>query len=421
MRQLLSSLLLMLFITAASAQIQTTTTDSASLAQEIANTVFGGCVQISNITWSGHVHAFGTFSDPNEFTGMSNGLVMSTGHVDSLLVTDSGEESTDFYTDGDSALQVIGGGITTYNAAVLEFDFTPISDTLFATQFIFGSEEYPEWVNSGYNDVFAFWISGGPNGLGPTNVALIPGTNTPVSIDNINAGLNSAYYVDNTSGTELGLDGLTTLIPIEYPVAEGGSYHFRIGITDVGDGVWDSAILMRSQSFCGNFWFQTSEFVMTNQGGLTYEFENHSTRSTSYLWDFGDGTTSTLENPVHTYAQSGNYLVSLTAYNSCQSTENQQQLNMMVTDIEDVETTDLSVYTTDQGRLVVSYEGSGTAPLRYEILNNLGQMVDSGNLGLSNSYHSSIPLSHSQSGVFYFRLWVGNSPLVKPFVHLVNR
>ncbi|MDX1477532.1 MAG: PKD domain-containing protein [Saprospiraceae bacterium] len=47
--------------------------------------------------------------------------------------------------------------------------------------------------------------------------------------------------------------------------------------------------------------------------GFTVTFTNASNNSTSYMWDFGDGGMSTEENPVHTYASEGEYMVTLTA------------------------------------------------------------------------------------------------------------
>lgn len=49
--------------------------------------------------------------------------------------------------------------------------------------------------------------------------------------------------------------------------------------------------------------------------GTTVTFSNSSIDATGYEWDFGDGTTSEEENPVHTYASSGDYTVTLTALN----------------------------------------------------------------------------------------------------------
>ena len=51
--------------------------------------------------------------------------------------------------------------------------------------------------------------------------------------------------------------------------------------------------------------------------GSTVTCTNLSTNANSYLWDFGDGATSTVANPTHTYADDGVYTISLTATNSC--------------------------------------------------------------------------------------------------------
>ncbi|MVN20535.1 gliding motility-associated C-terminal domain-containing protein [Mucilaginibacter arboris] len=55
---------------------------------------------------------------------------------------------------------------------------------------------------------------------------------------------------------------------------------------------------------------------------LTVSFKNLSTNADSYLWDFGDGTTSTAVNPQHTYTTKGNFTVKLTATNkgACSNT-----------------------------------------------------------------------------------------------------
>lgn len=47
--------------------------------------------------------------------------------------------------------------------------------------------------------------------------------------------------------------------------------------------------------------------------GITVQFTNYSTDATTYMWDFGDGNTSTEENPLHVYAESGNYIITFTA------------------------------------------------------------------------------------------------------------
>lgn len=58
-----------------------------------------------------------------------------------------------------------------------------------------------------------------------------------------------------------------------------------------------------------------------NAAANTYTFTSTSLDATSWLWDFGDGNTSTLENPVHTYSSNGVYMVSLTVDNGCGTDE----------------------------------------------------------------------------------------------------
>jgi len=60
--------------------------------------------------------------------------------------------------------------------------------------------------------------------------------------------------------------------------------------------------------------------------GLMVSFNNNSQNATSYAWDFGDGSTSSESNPVHTYQNGGTYTVVLTATNNCGSTSFTQQI-----------------------------------------------------------------------------------------------
>jgi hypothetical protein len=69
------------------------------------------------------------------------------------------------------------------------------------------------------------------------------------------------------------------------------------------------------------FWQQNRNYVQaaftTSLSNKTAGFQNHSRKAAGYFWTFGDGTTSTQTAPVHTYAVSGNYEVTLRAVNSC--------------------------------------------------------------------------------------------------------
>lgn len=119
-------------------------------------------------------------------------------------------------------------------------------------QFVFGSEEYPEYVNQ-FNDVFGFFINGpginGPHSNNSKNIALIPGTNTPVSINNVNEGNNSEYFVVNDLDF-IQYDGFTTVFTAESEVQPMQTYHIKLAIGDGVDHFYDSGVLLQASSFC---------------------------------------------------------------------------------------------------------------------------------------------------------------------------
>src|SRR5688500_1389285 len=136
---------------------------------------------------------------------MDSGLVLTTGSVLSTEQSphgpnDSGSDGIDNGAGGDPDLNVLGGMTGSFNAAILEFDFIPTSDTV-TFDFAFGSEEYMEFVDAGVSDAFGFFLSGpgilGPYTNNPINISFVPGTSTPITIDRLNMYNNGAYYLDS--------------------------------------------------------------------------------------------------------------------------------------------------------------------------------------------------------------------------------
>jgi len=163
----------------------------------VQNYFIGGGVTVNNVQFHGALTSTGAtcnqiayFSNGNSTSlGMDAGIVITTGCVGDVPQSGSAFMSTDLPLAGVPELTSLAGA-QTYDGAVLEFDFVSLDNQVSFT-YIFGSEEYPEYVNAGFNDIFAFFITG-PNPSGGnynnTNIALIPGTTTPVSIDNVNSG-----------------------------------------------------------------------------------------------------------------------------------------------------------------------------------------------------------------------------------------
>ena len=229
--------------------------------QLVEDVLIGQGVQVSNFQFTGDAQSRGYFDGSNSNIGLASGVILSTGRAIDAVGPNSSvagsltEEGTDFSKPGDSELSNISGSLTgTFDASVLEFDFIPSSDTV-RFKYVFTSNEYMFWVGtSNINDVFAFFISG-PGITGELNVALIPGTSTPITMVNVNANTNSQYYVDN--GDQAGEEGeLTTnyngfTIPLTAQVVltPCESYHIRLAIADGGDGLYDSAVFLEAGSF----------------------------------------------------------------------------------------------------------------------------------------------------------------------------
>ncbi|HQW87725.1 MAG TPA: choice-of-anchor L domain-containing protein [Flavobacteriales bacterium] len=230
-----------------SAQAQLTITDSLSV-PAISTLLEGIGVTVSNVTVNCPERALGHFVGSSELA-ITEGLLLTTGSADQVAGPVSYFANDELQTAGDIDLeQALGGGYT-FDACALEFDCVPQGDTLLFN-FSFGSEEYPEYVGSAYNDVFAIFLSG-PGFNPPVNVATIPG-GTIVAIDNVNDNSNSVYYHNNEApipGQLVRYDGFTTNLTVFAVVVPGQAYHFKVAIADVADMAYDSGVFLEAFSF----------------------------------------------------------------------------------------------------------------------------------------------------------------------------
>jgi gliding motility-associated-like protein len=242
---------------------QLVTNTSQSPSGLVQNVLLGPGVTVSNIQYNGASSAIGSFTANNTNLGIQSGIVMTTGTVlnngDGPHGPNNKESSgTDNGAPGINLLTNLVDGTSTFNATILEFDFVPFSDTV-SFNYVFGSEEYPEFVGSSFNDVFAFFISG-PGIAGQQNIAKLP-NGAAVTINNVNSGANSAYFVSNGDGNSspfnsspnfIQYDGFTKVLKAVSKVQCGQKYHLIIAIADAGDGIYDSGIFLEANSLSSN-------------------------------------------------------------------------------------------------------------------------------------------------------------------------
>lgn len=259
MRALLT-FLITTFIFNVSAQLTTSSGSPSSLVQ---NVLIGPGVTVSNINFSGSGGAIGQFNGASSNIGLNSGIVMTTGTITNNGSGPQGpnNQTNSGYANGYGGYSLLNNllpnGISTLNATVLEFDFVPLSDTI-QFRYVFGSEEYPEYVETQFNDVFGFFISG-PGISGMQNIARLP-NGAPVAINNVHgSGTNvsgqsfsaefGSLYVDNTGGTTVQYDGFTRPLTAIANVQCGKKYHIIIAIADASDEIYDSGIFLEANSF----------------------------------------------------------------------------------------------------------------------------------------------------------------------------
>lgn len=205
-------------------------------------------ITIRNVIFRGDTSAIGIFNAENTNLGIDSGIIISTGNVYNAIGPSSINANTVASGTGDGDLNSILPQGITKDAASLQFEFSPASNTV-KFKIVFASEEYPEFVQEPFNDIFGIFLSG-PGITGKENIANLPGTSTPISIKSINTTVNSNLYIDNSTGVNIAYDGFTTVIEI---VAENltpcQAYVIKFAIADVEDQAYDSGIFIEALSF----------------------------------------------------------------------------------------------------------------------------------------------------------------------------
>lgn len=238
-------------------------------------------ISVSNVTFAGLPgnvgnRRIGSFDGTNSNVGLTCGVILGSGDASFAIgpnTIGSGSSGGGDWGFDDPDLEQLSG-VPTHDAAYLEFDFIPIGDSI-RMNYVFGSEEYNEYVCGTVNDVFGFFLSGpgisGPFTNGAINIALVPGSQVPVSINTVNNGTvgtngtasncealdpdwqnNSIYFNGNTNGTTVQYDGMTTVLTARAAVVPGQTYHIKIAIADGGDTAFDSGVFLEGGSFSSN-------------------------------------------------------------------------------------------------------------------------------------------------------------------------
>jgi hypothetical protein len=242
-KTLLAAAALALVGTAQSGPIITNNVNAAQLADAIKGT--GITITNATLSYAGAATLpapTGTFTGGTSTVGFNSGVVLTNG----TTACATGANTQTGCGLGRSSTGV--GGV--FDRTTLAFDFTSTTGQVFF-QYVFGSDEYNEYVNAGVNDQFELLLNG-------VNIARIPMSGSVVSIDTVNCTINAAFFRNNASGCtqpslnlDIQYDGLTTILTASGTVATGTN-NFSFTIFDRGDSILDSGVFIREGSFSGN-------------------------------------------------------------------------------------------------------------------------------------------------------------------------
>lgn len=241
-------------------------------AMQMAQTMFGPSIQIVSATYSGDPSSAGIYTGGDTVapgvTPSDTGVILSTGSVTDFT-NSSGQANQSVSTgtnttgvNGDADMNAIAG-TATFDAAIFQAQFVPAGSVL-TMQITFSSEEYLEYVGSGFNDAVGVWVNG-------VKATLTVG-NGDISINNINPGSNSDLYVDNANdqaNTEM--DGYTVTLTLKATVTPGVANTIKIGIADGGDSIYDSNLLIAANSIQTEVVAVDDSFTVDWQGQTTVD------------------------------------------------------------------------------------------------------------------------------------------------------
>ena len=240
--------------------------DSTATAEEMAAEIFGDGILINEAEYFGDAGSSGIYTDGDNVSPFAtpgdSGVILSTGLVESFTNGGGGTDTnlsaststnTDGGIDGDADFDNLANA-STFDASILTVKFVPSGDKI-TIDFVLSSEEYPEYINSAFNDVVGVWVNDVP--------ATVTVGDGSASVGNINGGATQDIYFDNTNddyNTEM--DGFTVTLTFVAPVNPGAENTIKIGVADVADSLYDTNLLIAGGSVQSTIVAQDDEVTL---------------------------------------------------------------------------------------------------------------------------------------------------------------
>ncbi len=224
------------------------TVTPSSDADYLGGIILGSGITINSASFIGASGSAGKFTGGTAAgIGIESGILITSGAA--MNVNGTANTADDITTDnnapGAAFLDALVPGYTTHDAAYLTLTFTTAGGDLFFN-YVFGSDEYNEYVGSSFNDVFGFFLDGQAVA---NNIARLP-DGTAVAINNVNLGQNAGLYNNNENGAyPFEYDGFTGVLTASALDLASGEHTIMLAIADSGDEILDSGVFIQAGTF----------------------------------------------------------------------------------------------------------------------------------------------------------------------------
>jgi gliding motility-associated-like protein len=272
----MNKILLLLLFTASVVGYSQITINEALTTQQLVEDILidSPCAQVSLFTQStgtdfGDVNGIAAFDANGSGFPFTSGVVLSSGNVASApgpntsLLSEGG-----IGWPGDTDLEAATSASNTNNASFIQFNFVPLISNI-SFDFIMASEEYNDNFECTFSDAFAFILTDNVTGV-TQNLAVLPGTATPIEVTNIRyevigqcAAVNEIYFAQYNfqpianplapsvpaAGAPINFNGQTVELTASGNVVPGNDYTIKLVVADESDTAYDISVYLEAGSF----------------------------------------------------------------------------------------------------------------------------------------------------------------------------
>ena len=328
--QKLAIAILLLFSATTIAQI---TVDTSLTTQELVQDVLinGTCAETSNfLSFTGtavSINGIGSFDASGTDFPFASGLVLTSGDVNAVPGPNLNTESSGGWP-GDADLEAFTAATNTNDASWIQFDFVPLTEQL-SFDFIMASEEYDQNFECTFSDAFAFILTDQTTGISE-NLAVLPGTNTPIEVTNIHPevvgqcpAINEVFFdqynflpFNNENTAAINMNGQTVELTASTTVIVGNPYTIKLVVGDSGDTAFNMSVFIEEGSFnIGSTDLGENLLIASGNApceGDTIILDATDADATSYVWFLNDVEIAGETNPTLEVTEAGTYSVAVT-------------------------------------------------------------------------------------------------------------